>query len=218
MSAEQLMLRIISMESRIPIYNLKKGTITKRQLEEVEKVVDKINELPFLIHDASILSISELRTELRRMKRKDKISCAFVDYLQLLKSGGASENRTQQITEITQGLKAIAKELDIPIVALSQLSREVEKRDDRIPQLSDLRESGSIEQDADIVVFIYREAYYLDRQKPDVGTPQFDRWQQKMENVANEVDLIVAKHRNGSTGFKKLSFDRNTTTFGDYKK
>lgn len=219
MSAEQLMLRIIAMQSEINIHALRRGMITKDQLNAVEQTINShINKLPLIIDDSPSITISSLRTRLRRLKRKENIECVFIDYLQLIKSKNNSENRVNEISEITQSLKSLAKELDVPIIALSQLSRAVESRDDKLPQLSDLRESGSIEQDADVVMFIYREAYYEERKKPEEGTQKFTAWQQKMESIMNQADIIIAKHRNGPIGFRKLFFDRNITVFNNYKK
>lgn len=219
MSAEQLLLRITGMKSGVNIHAIRRGMITEEQLSKIDKVVkDEISTMPLIIDDSSTINMTALRARLRRLKRKENISCVFIDYLQLLNNDKSSD-RNREISEITQTLKALAKELDIPIIVLSQLSRAVELREDKLPQLSDLRESGSIEQDADVVIFLYREAYYEERKKPkEEDIAKFTAWQQKMEQIINQADLIIAKHRNGPIGFRKLFFDRNTTVFHNYKK
>ena len=174
--------------------------------------------MPFYIDDTPSISIAALRTRARRMKRRHNLSLLVIDYLQLLKGSSRSseESRVQEISEITQGLKAIAKELNIPVVALSQLSRAVEQREDKRPLLSDLRESGSIEQDADIVMFIYRDEYYLGRKQPQENTAEHEKWQVEMDKVTNVAEVIIAKQRNGPIGSVKLHFDSNTTKFTNH--
>ena len=174
--------------------------------------------MPVYIDDTPALSISALRTRARRLKRRHNLSLLVVDYLQLLRGSAKSSeaNRVQEISEITQGLKAIAKDLQIPVIALSQLSRAVEQREDKKPLLSDLRESGSIEQDADIVMFIYREDYYLIRKQPKENTAEHEKWQLEMDRVMNLTELIIAKQRNGPIGNVKLHFDAKTTMFTNY--
>lgn len=214
MSAEQLMMRIISMQSGINLHAMRRGMITEDQKQKLMDITQKeIMNMPLIIDDSPILNMQALKARLRRLKRKEHIGCVFIDYLQLLKNSNPNHDRYSEITGITLALKALAKELNIPIVALSQLSRAVEQREEKIPQLSDLRESGSIEQDADVVMFLYREAYYEERKKPQEGTNRFEEWQKKMNNILNQADVIIAKHRNGPIGIKKLFFDRNTTVF-----
>ena len=171
--------------------------------------------MPFFIDDTPALSIAALRTRARRLHRMNNLKVLVVDYLQLVRGSSASSqnNRVQEVSEITQGLKAIAKELDIPVIALSQLSRAVEQRENKRPLLSDLRESGSIEQDADVVMFIYREEYYLSREQPKEGTPEHATWMLDMDRAMNVAEVIVAKHRQGAIGDVKLRFDASLTQF-----
>jgi replicative DNA helicase len=180
----------------------------------------QLAELPFFIDDTPALTISAVRTRARRLKRKYNLGLLVVDYLQLLRgtAKNAGENRVQEVSEITQGLKAIAKELNIPVMALSQLSRAVENRDDKRPQLSDLRESGSIEQDSDVVMFIFREAYYVERKKPNEDSEKFPAWFEEMQKVNNQAEVMIAKHRNGPIGNVTLHFDGMTTRFGNHDK
>lgn len=217
MSAEQLAGRMLAMETGINSSKLRLGNLTDDEFAELVQGNTRMYQLPFFIDDTPALSISAVRTRARRLKRRHNLALLVVDYLQLLRgSSKASEgNRVQEISEITQGLKAIAKELNIPVIALSQLSRAVEQREDKRPQLSDLRESGSIEQDADIVLFIYREEYYLSRTEPDMGTPKYAEWQEKMERAMNKSEVIIAKQRHGPIGTVPLYFDGNTTRFAD---
>uniref|UniRef100_A0A1B0FAQ8 DNA 5'-3' helicase n=1 Tax=Glossina morsitans morsitans TaxID=37546 RepID=A0A1B0FAQ8_GLOMM len=196
MSAEQLTARLITIDSGISYYKALTGRISDFELHEFINTSTELSELPFIIDDTPALSISALRP-IRTTKR-------------------SNENRVQEISEVTQGLKAIAKELNIPIVALCQLSRSVEQRDDKKPQLSDLRDSGSIEQDADIVMFLYREEYYELRKQPNEGNNKHREWQEKMEKIRNIAELIIAKQRNGPIGSVKLYFDSNRGTFKDY--
>ena len=185
----------------------------------------ELQSLPLYIDDTPGLTIAALRTRARRLKRQKGIGLIVVDYLQLLQGtgrAGANENRVQEISEISRGLKTLAKELDVPVVGLSQLSRAVEQREDKRPQLSDLRESGSIEQDADIVLFIYREDYYLKAVEPDFPLPEeidkqakYQVWKEKYDPVAGKADIIVAKQRHGSTGIVRVRFDGRTTKFSD---
>ncbi|NRA73798.1 MAG: replicative DNA helicase [Rickettsiales bacterium] len=220
MSSEQIASRLISMLSGISTSKLRTGHIDEEEFGHVVRASKELQELEFFIDDTPSLSISALRTRARRLKRKHNLGILFVDYLQLLRSSNPNnkdQNRVQEISEITQGLKAIAKELNIPVVAGSQLSRAVEQREDKRPLLADLRESGSIEQDSDIVVFIYREEYYLMRSRPPEGTDKHNKWQQDMDNVKNITELIVAKHRNGPVGNVKLYFDNNLTRFTNFQ-
>ena len=216
MSGQQLANRILSMKSAVDSESIRLGSTSETDMEVLDKCTNNIREMPLYIEDSSNSTIADLKSKIRRLKRKENIALVIVDYLQLITSGlKKTENRVQEISVITQGLKAIAKEVNIPIIALSQLSRSVEQRDCKIPQLSDLRDSGSIEQDADIVMFIYRAEYYLQRQKPNNHSEEFYQWETKLEKVANKADLIIAKNRNGSIGNISLDFDSKTTTFKD---
>lgn len=218
MSAEQLAARMIAMESGVDSSKMRMGTLTDDEFAKIVEGNKNLYGLPFFIDDTPALSISGLRTRARRLKRKHNLGMLIIDYLQLVRgSSKASEaNRVQEISEITQGLKAIAKELNIPVIALSQLSRAVEQREDKRPQLSDLRESGSIEQDADVVMFIFREEYYEERRKPpESDDKKFQEWQARMESCMNITEVIIAKHRNGPIGTAKLFFSAKTTKFED---
>lgn len=216
MSAEQLANRLLSIRTGVDSSKIRIGNISKEEFSVLLKESCNLNELPIYIDDTPALSISAVRTRARRMKRQFNLGILVVDYLQLLRgSKGSESSRVQEIGEISQGLKAIAKELDIPVIALSQLSRAVESRDDKRPQLSDLRDSGTIEQDADIVMFIFREEYYLSRKMPAPGTDEYSKWQQEMERVANVADIIIAKQRNGPIGNVSLMFNGKTTGFAN---
>jgi replicative DNA helicase len=215
MSSEQLSTRMLSSASGINSAKIIHGKISSDDFAHLVRTSNEMSQLPFFIDDTPALSISGLRTRARRLKRLHNLKLLVVDYLQLVRGSSSLSlnNRVQEVSEITQGLKAIAKELDIPVIALSQLSRAVEQRDDKRPLLSDLRESGSIEQDADVVMFIYREEYYLARREPQPGTDKHAEWQNEMEKVHNISEVIVAKHRNGPIGNVKLRFDSNLTQF-----
>lgn len=217
MSAEQLSTRLLSSASELSSSHIFNGQISADEFSHLVRVSSELSTMPFFIDDTPALSIAGLRTRARRLKRMHNLKLLLVDYLQLVRgsSNRANENRVQEVSEITQGLKAIAKELDIPVIALSQLSRQVEQRPDKRPQLSDLRESGSIEQDADVVMFIYREEYYLAREQPKEGTKEHETWQMDMNNAMNIADVIVAKHRNGPIGNVKLRFEGRLTQFAD---
>lgn len=218
MSAEQLATRMMAIFSQVHSSNLRSGQISENDFTKIVKASKDLANLAFYIDDTPSISISALRTRARRMKRRHNLSLLVVDYLQLLKGSSRSseDSRVQEISEITQGLKAIAKELNIPVIALSQLSRAVEQREDKRPLLSDLRESGSIEQDADVVMFIYRDEYYLVRKQPEVGTLEYERWQEEMNKVVNTTEVIIAKQRNGPVGAIKLHFDSKTTKFDNH--
>lgn len=217
MSGDQLASRLISMISGISTSSLRSGHISKEDFAKVINANKELYNLPLFIDDTPALSISAIRTRARRLKRKHNLRLLIIDYLQLLKGSSrySEGNRVQEVSEITQGLKAIAKELNIPVIALSQLSRAVESREDKRPLLSDLRESGSIEQDADIVMFIYRDDYYLLRRRPKEDTPEHEKWQLEMDKVMNISELIIAKQRNGPVGNVKIHFDAKTTTFSN---
>lgn len=218
MSSEQLATRILSVFSNINSNELLSGKLDTEQMKRLVRTADEFKDLPLYLDDTAAITISMLRTRARRLKKQSGLDMIVVDYLQLLRSGGKQENRVQEVSEITQGLKAIAKELDVPVVALSQLSRNVESREDKRPQLQDLRESGSIEQDADIVMFLYREEYYLERSKPSINNPEsYEKWKalngKRLEAVQNIAEVIVAKHRNGPVGSASLRFSKETTKF-----
>jgi replicative DNA helicase len=216
MSAEQLATRILSEEAQVPSEKIRKGELSHEDFERVVRASQDLQKAPFFIDDTPALTISALRTRARRLKRQHQLGLIVVDYLQLVDGGGGREsNRVQEISEITRGLKTLAKELNVPVLALSQLSRAVEQREDRRPQLSDLRESGSIEQDADVVMFIFREEYYLERSQPREGTPEHDEWVAKMELVHNLAEVIVAKQRHGPTNKVALTFEGKFTKFGN---
>lgn len=217
MSSEQLTTRILSMQTSIDSSALRAGRIGEEHYNVLRKQATELGGLPLFIDDTPALSIAAIRTRARRLKRKNNLGILFIDYLQLIRGSTKNENRVLEVSEITQGLKALAKELNIPIIALSQLSRAVEQRDDKRPMLSDLRESGAIEQDADIVMFIYREEYYLTRKEPTAGTPQYTEWLEHLNKVHNLAEIIVAKHRNGAIGIVQLFYDGSYSRFGNYQ-
>ncbi|MFJ5487141.1 replicative DNA helicase [Hansschlegelia beijingensis] len=216
MSAEQLATRIIAEQAEISSSKIRRGSIDERDFFKLTEAVAEMQRSPLFIDETGGLSIAQLAARARRLKRSKGLDLLVVDYLQLL-SGSAKrgENRVQEMTEITTGMKALAKELAVPIIALSQLSRQVESRDDKRPQLSDLRESGSIEQDADVVLFVYREEYYVKNKKPREGTPEFDQWLTEMENVSGKAEVIIGKQRHGPTGTVELQFEAEFTRFGN---
>ena len=220
MAADQLVTRILAEVSEVPSNQLRQGQISNEKFHRVVDASNEINSAPFFIDDTPALSIAALRTRARRLKRQHDLGLVVVDYLQLVRPAGRSsiEYRVQEVSQITQGLKALAKELDVPVLALSQLSRAVEQRDDKRPLLSDLRDSGSIEQDADVVLFIYREEYYLFRQQPKEGTPEHDQWQTDMDRVLNKAEIIVGKQRHGPTGSVDLFFRPEYTKFGNMER
>jgi replicative DNA helicase len=225
MSAEQLATRLLAEESRISGDRIRRGDISQRDFDRFVEVSRELATMPIVIDDTPAITIAALRTRCRRLKRTKGLELVVVDYLQLMRPapGTRPENRVLEISMITQGLKAIAKELSVPVIALSQLSRAVESREDKRPQLADLRESGTIEQDADMVMFIYRDEYYLQQQQPKIAAydnndkfqEAHDRWQQKMEEVHNKADLIIAKQRHGPTGTIGLFFEAEFTRYGD---
>lgn len=218
MSADQLATRILAEQSGISSENLRMGRISQQEFRSLARAAAELQSLPLYIDDTPGLTIAALRARARRLKRQKGIGMVIVDYLQLLQGtgkGSAGDNRVQEISEISRGLKQLAKELDLPVVALSQLSRAVEQREDKRPQLADLRESGSIEQDADIVLFIYREDYYLAARQPADDHPEIDKWREEMARVYGLAEVIVAKQRHGSTGKVRLKFDSRITKFSD---
>ncbi len=216
MSAEQLATRIIAEQSGVASYKIRRGDITDDDFHMITDAARQMQTVPFYIDQTGGISIAQLTARARRLKRQRGLDLLVVDYLQLLSgSKSAGANRVQELTEITTGLKALAKELAVPIIALSQLSRQVESRDDKRPQLSDLRESGSIEQDADVVMFVYREEYYLKNKQPREGTEEFIAWQTDMERAHGKAEVIIGKQRHGPTGTVELQFDAEVTRFSN---
>ncbi len=215
MSAEQLAARILSEASEVPSEQIRRGALSEAEFRRFVEAAKALQTCPLYIDDTPALPIAQVAARARRLKRTQGLDVMIVDYLQLLR-GTAKENRVQEVSEITQGLKAIAKELNIPVVALSQLSRQVESRDDKRPQLSDLRESGSIEQDADVVMFVFREEYYREREKPgDHDLEAMAKWQALMEKVHGKAEVIIGKQRHGPIGTVELSFEGRFTRFGN---
>jgi replicative DNA helicase len=214
MSAEQLATRIIAEQSAVPSYKIRRGDITESEFHRVAQAARDMQSVPFYIDQTGGISIAQLAARARRLKRQRGLDLLIVDYLQLLSASKTrSDSRVQELTEITTTLKALAKELNVPIVALSQLSRQVESRDDKRPQLSDLRESGSIEQDADVVMFVYREEYYLKSREPDPSSADHAKWLQKCESAHGRAEVLVEKHRHGATNKIDLQFEDRFTRF-----
>src|SRR5215475_11692407 len=217
MSAEQLATRMIAEQTEIPSYRIRRGEIEPTDFDRIVETAREMEKLPLYIDESGGLSIAQLAARARRLKRQRGLDLLVVDYIQLLQGSSrrAEQGRVQEVTEITTNLKALAKELNVPIIALSQLSRQVESRDDKRPQLSDLRESGSIEQDADVVLFVYREEYYLANKEPRAGTPEYEKWQLDMSLVHGKAEVIIGKQRHGPTGTVELQFDGSVTRFSD---
>ena len=216
MSSEQLSTRILAEQSRIKSNDIRRGKISEDQFDKFIETSKDISELPLFIDETPAISIAALSNRARRIKRIYGLDMIVVDYIQLMTAmNSRRDNRVQEISEITQGLKALAKELSVPVLALSQLSRAVEQRDNNKPQLADLRESGSIEQDADVVMFVYREAYYLERKEPRPATVEYAEWQAKMNEVSNLAEIIIGKQRHGPTGNIFLEFEAMFTKFKD---
>ncbi len=216
MSSEQLSTRILAEQSKIKSNDIRRGRISDEQFDRFLETSKNISELPLYIDETPALTIAAMSNRARRIKRLYGLDLIIVDYIQLMRGNlNYKDGRVQEISEITQGLKAIAKELSIPVVALSQLSRQVEQRDNKKPQLSDLRESGSIEQDADVVMFVYRESYYLENKEPKPATVEHAEWQAKMNEVSNLAELIIGKQRHGPTGNVFLEFEAMFTKFKD---
>ena len=216
MSAEQLATRILSEVAQIPSNQIRRGDFTESEFRRIVDAAKELEAAPLFIDDTPALPISQLAARARRLKRTHGLDALFIDYLQLVRGTGRSENRVNEISEITMGLKAIAKELDIPVIALSQLSRQVENREDKRPQLSDLRESGSIEQDADVVMFVFREEYYKEREKP--GDHELDKmgiWQEEMERLHGKAEVVIGKQRHGPIGTVELSYEGQFTRVGN---
>ena len=225
MSSEQLVTRVLSEQSQVTAEQIRTGSLGRQEFASCARTAERLHSLPFYIDDTPGLTIAALRTRARRLKRQKGIGLIVVDYLQLLSGTGrgSNDNRVQEISEISRGLKQLAKELDVPVIGVSQLSRAVEQREDKRPQLSDLRESGSIEQDADIVLFVYREEYYLRAHEPKHPIPgdtadvfsAFEEWEAKHSQVAGMAELIIAKNRHGGTGKERLRFEGRFTKFSD---
>ncbi len=219
MSSEQLAARILSEASEVPSDQIRRGDMTEAEFRRFVEAAKALEACPLYIDDTAALPISQLAARARRLKRTHGLDVLFVDYLQLVRPATAKDSRVNEVSEITQGLKAIAKELEIPVVALSQLSRQVENRDDKRPQLSDLRESGSIEQDADVVMFVYREEYYKEREKPgDHELEKMASWQAEMEALHGKAEIVIGKQRHGPIGHVELSFEGRFTRFGNLVK
>jgi replicative DNA helicase len=216
MSAEQLATRMLAEAAEVASEKLRRGSLNEHEFRKLATAAQRISEIDFFIDDTPALSIAALRTRARRLKRQHGIGLVVVDYLQLVRpSATRGDNRVQEVSEITQGLKALAKDLDVPVLALSQLSRSVEQREDKRPQLSDLRESGSIEQDADVVMFVFREEYYHERSEPTRDTEKHLKWQEDGERVRGVAEVIIGKQRHGPTGVCRLHFSKETTKFGN---
>ncbi len=217
MAAEQLATRMLAERSGVLSSDIRKGNIHEDEYNRLVTAARALNDAPLYIDHTGAIAIATLAARARRLKRQHGLGLIVVDYLQLVRasSGRFNDGRVQEVSEITQGLKALAKELDVPVLALSQLSRQVENRDDKRPQLSDLRESGSIEQDADIVMFVYREEYYLEREKPKEGTEEFALWQERMDAVHGAAEVIIGKNRHGPTATAKMAFEGKFTRFSD---
>jgi replicative DNA helicase len=225
MSSEQLATRLLAEESRVSGDKIRRGEIGTKDFDNFVRVSREISALPLVIDDTPALTLSALRTRCRRLKRTKGLALIVIDYLQLMRpsAGTRPENRVLEISQITQGLKAIAKELAVPVLALSQLSRAVESREDKRPQLSDLRESGTIEQDADMVMFIYRDEYYLQQKEPKIVAfdndakyqDAMEKWKSDMSSAYNKAELILAKQRHGPTGNVDLFFEGEFTRFAD---
>ncbi len=217
MSAEQLATRIISEQSQIPSERIRRGRIDSDEFDRIVEVSQELQNLPLFIDQTGGITVAQLAARARRLKRQRGLGFIVVDYLQLLSGSSrrAQEGRVQEVSEITTGLKALAKELHVPVLALSQLSRQVEQREDKRPQLADLRESGSIEQDADVVMFVFREEYYLERNQPRENTEEHRQWQQDMEAVTGKADVIIGKQRHGPTGTVTLQFTPEFTRFSN---
>ena len=219
MSSEQLATRILAEDSSISSEKIRRGQLNSNDFQKIVKSSQTLGDLSLYIDDSPNLSISALRTRARRLKRKYGLNAIVIDYLQLIRpSLSRPDNRVLEIAEMTRNLKSLAKELNIPVLCLSQLSRQVEQRDDKRPQLSDLRESGAIEQDADVVMFIYREEYYIERKEPSPGTEDYQKWQEKMAKIHNVAEVLVAKQRHGPIGKVNLHFEGSITKFSNLSK
>ena len=215
MAAQQLSARILSEQTEIEMWKIRNGKFSEHEWEKFVLAMQDLSTLPFYIDDTGGISIAQIAARARRMKREKNIGCIMIDHIQLVAGSGRPENRVQEITEISKALKVLAKDLDVPVIALSQLSRGVDARDDKRPVLSDLRESGSIEQDADVVMFVYREEYYLKSREPDPSTPDHAKWLEKCERAHRRAEVLVEKHRHGATNKIDLFFDDRFTRFSN---
>ena len=216
MSSEQLATRIISEQAEVPSSKIRRGEISQTDFDKLVACVQTFHRAPLYIDQTGGISIAQLAARARRLKRQRGLDVLVVDYIQLMQgSKRTNENRVQEVTEITTGLKSLAKELNIPVIAVSQLSRQVENREDKRPQLSDLRESGSIEQDADIVMFVFREEYYLRNAEPKEGSQEWYAWEEKLKSAIGKAEVIIAKQRHGPTGSARLGFQAEFTRFSD---
>ncbi|MEO8894729.1 MAG: DnaB-like helicase C-terminal domain-containing protein, partial [Rhizomicrobium sp.] len=215
MAAQQLAARILSEQTEIEGWKIRNGRFAENEWEKFVLAMQDLSSLPLYIDDTGGISIAQIAARARRLKREKKIGLIIIDYLQLVEPSRRAENRVQEITEVTKGLKALAKELNIPILALSQLSRGVDARDDKRPVLSDLRESGSIEQDADVVMFVYREEYYLKSREPEAGSAEHAKWMDKLDRATNRAEVLIEKHRHGQTRSIELVFEGNFTRFSN---
>ncbi len=216
MSAEQLATRIIAEQAQVSSSDIRRGRITEAEFSQIAQAAQRMNQVPLYVDQTGGLSIAQLTARARRLKRQRGLDLLIIDYIQLLQgSSKKGDSRVQEVTEITNQLKALGKELNVPVLALSQLSRQVENRDDKRPQLSDLRESGSIEQDADVVLFVYREEYYLRSKEPKEGTPEHLTWQTEMDQVHGIAEVIIGKQRHGPTGTVRLWFEDRFTRFSN---
>jgi replicative DNA helicase len=215
MAAQQLSARILSEQSEIEVWKIRNGKFSESEWEKFVLAMQDLSTLPLYIDDTGGISIAQIAARARRLKREKNIGLIIIDYLQLVEPSRRHDNRVQEITEVTKGLKTLAKELNIPILALSQLSRGVDARDDKRPVLSDLRESGSIEQDADVVMFVYREEYYLKSREPDPGSAEHAKWMEKLDRATNRAEVLVEKHRHGATRAIELVFEGSFTRFSN---
>jgi replicative DNA helicase len=215
MAAQQLSARILSEQTEIEGWKIRNGKFAETEWEKFVLTMQDLSSLPLYIDDTGGISIAQIAARARRMKREKNIGLIIIDYLQLVEPSRRHENRVQEITEVTKGLKTLAKELNVPVLALSQLSRGVDARDDKRPVLSDLRESGSIEQDADVVMFVYREEYYLKSREPEPGSADHAKWMEKLDRATNRAEVLVEKHRHGATRSIDLVFEGNFTRFSN---
>lgn len=215
MAAQQLAARILSEQTEIEMWKIRNGRFNELEWEKFVLTTQEIAKVPLFIDDTGGISIAQIAARARRLKREKNIGCIMIDHIQLVAGSGRTENRVQEITEISKALKVLAKDLDVPVVALSQLSRAVDSRDDKRPVLSDLRESGSIEQDADVVMFVYREEYYLASREPEAGSPEHVKWTEKLDRATGKAEVLVEKHRHGATNRIELQFDGRFTRFAN---
>jgi len=215
MAAQQLAARILSEQTEIEMWKIRNGRFSESEWEKFVLTMQELSTLPLYIDDTGGISIAQIAARARRLKREKQVGVVIIDYLQLIEPTRRTESRVQEITEVTKGLKALAKELNVPVIALSQLSRGVDSRDDKRPVLSDLRESGSIEQDADVVMFVYREEYYLKSREPDPSSAEHAKWLEKCERAHRRAEILVEKHRHGATNKIELFFDDRFTRFSN---